>query len=595
MLKKDEQETAGIAPETLTGTAASVPAPIPGIDYDFHEEIDPADLEPLPLQIPPRRHLIGIGVTILVLLLLALLPPLVNVNRYRRQIAISIGASLGRPVRMDSVSLNLLPVPSFTLKNFIVGEDAAFGTEPVIRANEVRATIRAASLWRGRVEFSSISLTDPSVNLVHLADGRWNIEGILLQASRVPAAPTDQKVATEAPRFPYIEATGARVNVKMGQEKMPLSLTEARLALWLPEPNEWRLRLSGKPARTDTAATDTGEFRLEGSLGRAAALSQMAVHLEGSWTAAPLGAVSWLILGRDSDLRGSMNAGTTIQGTVGANAVSTRLELRDLHRSDFVPAHMLNADIECTGKTTNFFHRLDEVHCAWPPDAAGGARLLAEASFPDVTKPETFAGHLRWDEVPIASVLDALRTASPRLPANLAAEGTLSGTAAYGPAPASAIPQDTLSVLIAKASLTAGKEPPFIGAPADSDDSTIKEPRSEDLTAESVDGKVLASTIPLNLGGPAPAVLDVQADRTGVTLHLTGQVLRSRLVALAAAVPQFGDGLEAILPPATDAAPETAFRIDATAVRPWSGAQTWTIAAKAPPKPQHRHTGRARQ
>ena len=217
---------------------------------------------------PRRRWLSGrflfLYAVVLALLMVALLPPLINVNRFQRRIATSIGGSLGRPVHLDRVELSLLPLPGFTLENFVVSEDPAFGSEPIIRANSVRATLRLTSLWRKRVEFSKISFTEPSVNLVHLPNGKWNLESILAQASRIEAAPTAQAKAGATPRFPYIEATGARLNLKQGLEKTPLSLTEAEFALWLPNPQEWRLRLEGRPSRTDSDVTDTGLVRVEG-------------------------------------------------------------------------------------------------------------------------------------------------------------------------------------------------------------------------------------------------------------------------------------------------------------------------------------------
>lgn len=213
-----------------------------------------------------RKRLVIAACVLLALVVLALLPPLVNVNRFQRRIASSISRSVGRPVHLDSVSMTLLPLPGFTLENFVVSEDPQFGSEPVMRADEVKATLRVSSLWRGKLEFSTISLTAPSVNLVRNAAGRWNLETILLQASQIDAAPTQQKRAGSTPRFPYIEATDARVNVKLGDEKTPFSLTGAEFALWLPDPQEWRLRLKAKPARTDTDASDTGELRVEATL-----------------------------------------------------------------------------------------------------------------------------------------------------------------------------------------------------------------------------------------------------------------------------------------------------------------------------------------
>ena len=84
---------------------------------------------------PRRRRWIWTLVVLLLLLLLVLTPPLVNVNRLRRSIVTSMSASLGRPVHLDRVTLNVLPVPGFTLENLVVSEDPAFGYEPTIRAN----------------------------------------------------------------------------------------------------------------------------------------------------------------------------------------------------------------------------------------------------------------------------------------------------------------------------------------------------------------------------------------------------------------------------------------------------------------------------
>jgi len=122
-----------------------------------------------------RRRIVAIAVAVLVLLLLALLPPYINVSRLQRRVARNISASLGRPVHFDNITLNLLPIPGFTLQNFVVDEDPGFGSEPILRASQVRANLRLRSLWSQHVEFSRIALTDPSVNLVRSANGQWNI------------------------------------------------------------------------------------------------------------------------------------------------------------------------------------------------------------------------------------------------------------------------------------------------------------------------------------------------------------------------------------------------------------------------------------
>ncbi len=530
------------------------------------------DCEPRPIQMPTRQRMLTLGGILLLVVLLITLPPLINVNRFRRQIARSVSASLGRPVRIDSVALTMLPVPGFTLQTFVVGEDPAFGSEPVLRADSVRLTLRWSSLWRRRVEFSRITLEDPSVNLVHLPDGRWNLESILLQAARLPVAPTGQKGAGGTPRFPYIEATGARVNVKQGYEKLPLSLTDARFSLWLPEPEQWQLRLEGRPTRTDAAPADTGMLAVEGTLGKAGRVEAVPVDLEGVWSGAPLGAVSQVLMGRDAGLRGEMTLSASVHGRLGENALTTRLRLRNLRRAEFVPERTLDVDVRCTAAAAGVFHQLHGVRCAWPASSVeSGLQLNAEV--PEVFRPATATGQVILKDVPLSGLLDGLRVASPRVGPSLAASGRLAAdvsccaTAADGSFPAGSFALTETRVALGNGQpVVQGEVPGAFGAA----------------------GELVLGPLPLELGGATPAILLVTGSRTGYRMRLTGPLVRSRLLALAAALPQFGDGLAEALPAGDGEVP---VRVDVQSARPWGGAQTWT-AVPVPPAPVKRRRGR---
>jgi hypothetical protein len=513
----------------------------------------------------PMARTIAVLAVMVALVLLAVVPPLVNVSRYQRRIAASIGASLGRPVRLDTVTLRLLPWPGFEIQNFVVAEDPAFGSEPVMRANAVRATLRLSSLWRRRVEFSRITLIEPSVNLVHLPDGRWNLGSILLQASRIAAAPTAQKKASETPRFPYIEATDARVNLKQGAEKKPFSLTDATFALWLAEPERWQVRLEAHPARTDTSVSDTGTMRLEGTLGRASTLAEVPVDLHSEWTSAPLGAVSWMLLGEDIDVRGSMDLTTSIVGKVGNNAVSARLRLKNARRAEFVPAKALDVDLGCKATAAAVFHALENLQCAWPSGAIHPGMVLT-GSVPELRQPGSARTMMWINDVPASLLVDALRAASARTPERLSFEGRLSGKVGYPVEAVTGVRAPGLNELtIADTRLSLADAVPFVHGPV--------------VAQIQADG-LQAAAIPLELGGKEPATLAVSAGLEGYTLHLSGTVLRSRLLAFGAAIPQVGDGLAEALPDAGDDKPVT---IDLVAERKWGGVQVWTEAA--PEKP----------
>jgi hypothetical protein len=556
--------------------------------FEQGEAVD-ADTPPS-LSTRTLRRLLYLSFAALAILLLVLLPPLISLNRYQKRIANSISDSLGRPVHLDKVSLNLLPLPGFTLENLVVAEDPAFGSEPVIRANSVRATLRISSLWRRRIEFSTISFTDPSVNLVHTAAGKWNLESILLHAAHIEAAPTAQKNAGPAPRFPYIEATGARLNLKLDHEKIPISLTDADFALWLPDPQQWHLRLQAHPARTDTDISDTGTLQLEGTLGRAASLGQVPISLKGEWRNVPLGAASRFLIGRDAGLRGDMVLSANAQGTVSSSIIQAHLQLTGTRRADFVPAQPLDVDLQCLGTATGDFHSFQDIHCSWPPTGSSDPPTLAIAgAFPDIRNPNTATIEIGTPGLPAATLLEWLHIASSRVPADITAAGTLTGTLSYHPELGNSTPWQG-EMLITDASLINPRAGITSLVTGDVTLQSVTQPaldphhKQRHPVAPLPEGFELTPTN-LALGGKDPATLDGHFDTAGYTLHLAGMASSARLHALAGAIPQFGDGLAEVLPANRATGP---FRIDFTANRPWGAAQTWTDNT-AHPAPIHPH------
>jgi AsmA protein len=551
-------------------------------------------------------------IALLAVLLLAFLPPLINLGRYQRSIATSIGNSLGRPVHLDRISLTLLPLPGFTIQNLVVGEDPSFGTEPIIRANSVHATLRISSLWRRHVEFSTISFSEPSVNLVHAADGRWNIEGVLLQASRIETAPTAQRHAGPAPRFPYIEATGARLNFKQSQEKLPFSLVDSDFALWLPDPHQWHFRLRAHPTRTDRNVSDTGTIDIESTLSPGPSLRQVALNLQGQWHDAPLGEASRVLFGRDAGWRGQMNLAANIRGTFGDSAVTTRLTLTDARPADFVPEKLLNTQLECFATANGIFHSFQDIRCSWPPAASSHNPVATlTGSIPDIHKLREASFQLTAAKVPSSLLVSGLRILNPHVPSGILTTGNLNASLHYGtPSPDSTTPSLTAAelwqgrLLLTDASLKVPSahstnqsplgaltelEKAAASTMEDSDPTSEVTLLSQDVHISSANhapaaqpasgsprdnapGFTLAPTS-LLLGGRDPAVLTGHFDRFGYTLHLLGNVTAPRLQALASALPPLGEGLLKALPP--DHPVMEPFHVDLTATRSWRSPQSW--------------------
>jgi AsmA protein len=580
-----------------------------------------------------RSRIVGLLVLLLALILLVFLPPLINVSRFQNRIARNISAALGRPVHFDRVSLMLLPLPGFTLEKFVIDEDPAFGSEPILRADEVGVTLRLSSLWNHHVEFSKIAFTEPSVNLVHTADGKWNIESLLLRASRLQAAPTDQRFAGPDRRFPYIEATGARLNLKLDQEKTPFSLTDADFALWLPEPHQWHLRLEARPIRTDTSSGDTGTLRVEGTLGGAdldaASLAQIPIDLHGDWQDAQLGGLSRLVLGRDTGLRGDVSVSFGILGTVGHNAIATDIKLAKARRADFVPASLLALEATCNAIAGDTFHSFSSIECHWPPaDSSDHNILILTADMPDVAQPDSASASVTLPALPAGTFLDWLSIATLHPPTAFSGPGTLAGTITWRPTPqpsGSADPQlnwsgelefsgESLNLpALGPASVPLGdllvrSTPPPEAPSAHSPHSRRAATPATAQPAAERGFDLLPVSLPL--GGKQPATLEGHFDANGYTLHLTGAAIPARVLALGDAIPQFGDGLDQVLgpppaaaevpppepvvnprgrgrtlPPNAPADDPTPIHLDLTASRAWGGPQIWR--STTPPPSRH--------
>jgi hypothetical protein len=474
--------------------------------------------------------------TLAVLLALVIVPPYISVNRYRNRIMQALSASLGRPVRLSSVELRILPRPSFVLTDLVVDEDAAYGAEPVLHANTVTAAIRLASLWRGKLQLNRISVDEASVNLVRSGSGRWNLDPFFRTATR----PGSSSGNGRAMPFPYLEATNSRINIKNGIEKLPFSLVNADLSFWQESLDEWRVRLRGQPARTDVSLDlgDTGLVRVEASLRRAPQLRQMPIHLDMDWKEAQLGQLSRLLIGSDEGWRGDLAGEVHLDGTADSAQVKTRLRASGVHRAEFAPASPMDFDASC-GFVYHYSTRgLENVLCD-SPIGEGRARLTGKLPGPDAPP----ALSLELDRVPVQVALDALRTVRRGLDPSLQAGGIMSGRIIYAPVTAAATPAPKR---ITKSNGRLQKSHPSIPGPLSGSVTAVSFRLSGDNLAPIQVPKViiepapgdppaLAATFTIPAGAAAPLTLTCRLALTNYQLSVRGSAALPRLRELAKA------------------------------------------------------------
>lgn len=363
----------------------------------------------------------GLAVLAALLLVLFLFRP--GVYRLRNRIAGTIGSALGRHVSIDNVRVHALPRPGFDLEGVVISDDPAFSAEPMIRAQEITAAIRLRALFRGRIEIATLNATEPSINLVRSPEGHWNLSSLLQRSTEAPTRAGEAR-AILAPAFPYLEATHARINFKLGQEKKAWSLTDADVALWQESDGSWGARMTAQPTRTDLNLTDTGLVQVDAAWRRPAKTGEAPVQVTIGWKKGQLGQITKLFSGRDRGWRGDVNFGATLKGSPSALRIQSQLRIEDFRRYDVVSSGSVPLATTCSGTYQLPDSRLDDLDCQ-SPVAGGTVRVSGDLRF--VPGNPVYQLTLAADKVPLSSALQLLRKSKKGVPDNLTAAGHLDG------------------------------------------------------------------------------------------------------------------------------------------------------------------------
>ena len=512
-------------------------------------------------RIPGSRHWLPL-IIVIVLAVAIVVPPLFNIGRYQHRIAANISRSLGRPVHFSKITLRLLPRPGFDLDDFTVEEGPGFGSEPILHSSSVRASVRLLSLWRGRLEIARIALDEPSLNLVRNDEGRWNFASVMTQASQAPVAPTGQLGPGRSLRFPYVEASNARINFKYGDEKQPFSFLNGDVSIWLENPAEWQLRFTAQPVRTDMPlfASNTGLIRVEGSMQRAPSLGDIPVNLRAEWIHAPLGQLGRLFGGEDQGWRGELQVRARLTGTPTKLLVNTTMQLDDLHRVEFAPDQSLSYVAGCTGTYEKALEQLGDLSCIIP---LGNGHLAVSGT---LRRPGELSGtrlDLSLVGAPASGALDLLRLTRERINKNLAVSGSVNGHFAIGYAQGpitvlgSAVTRDlSVSASGLHSPLQLGELHLATLDPGPTRSRTSKSaasPASRAAAIAYLPGRLsplslLLSPVKVDLGSSTPLIVDGVFNRQNFLLHFGGRGELAKMVPAIRNLGVFAPGIESLQP-----------------------------------------------
>ena len=365
-----------------------------------------------------RRGLIAVAALLLILFVAR-----PGVYPLRHRISNSIGSALGRRVSIDNVRFHVLPRPGFDLEGLVIYDDPAFSPEPMIRAQDVFAAVRLRSLFYGHLEIARLSANEPSINLVRNGEGRWNLAALIERNAQIPAAPT-QKASSERRRaFPYLEASNARVNFKIGQEKKPYALVEADVALWQDSENSWGARIKARPMRADSNLTDTGQLQINATWQRATNLRETPLHVIAVWQKGQLGQITKLFTGADRGWRGDVTLSATLDGVPDALTIQSQLTIDGFRRYDIVNNHSVRLATRCAGHYNVTNAALENLLCESP---VGEGTIRLTGNLNSITGPLSYDLRLVAEKLPVSSIVGLAHQSKQGLPAGLTGEGVLS-------------------------------------------------------------------------------------------------------------------------------------------------------------------------
>jgi uncharacterized protein involved in outer membrane biogenesis len=157
----------------------------------------------------------------------------VRTTRGRNYFSERLEDAFVRPVQVKHFNIELLPSPRIYANGVTVGEDPAFGYEYFLHAEQLTAGLRWSGFLRGRFEFGTLSLGQPSLTLVRNSEGRWNLEDWLPPAKHpglvISPVYGPSRAPTAANRLEKIVIDDGRINFKRIDIKQPFEIGRAHV------------------------------------------------------------------------------------------------------------------------------------------------------------------------------------------------------------------------------------------------------------------------------------------------------------------------------------------------------------------------------
>jgi AsmA protein len=171
----------------------------------------------MPLKRPVKWILAGlIGVLVILVAAAVVLPRLIDVRQYAPLVTEQVRRLTGRTVTVGSIALRVLPTPAVTVSPVAVSEGPRYPGRDALRLKSLAIRLRVLPLLRGRIEFSTIVLENPTLSLIRDRQGRWSFDDVVERvkaAEKAAPAPGASAASKPALGVARAEIRGGRVQI----------------------------------------------------------------------------------------------------------------------------------------------------------------------------------------------------------------------------------------------------------------------------------------------------------------------------------------------------------------------------------------------
>lgn len=162
-----------------------------------------------------RKYLITAVVVVVVLAILCVLvvPALVDVNRYRPQVAALLESSTGKPARIGRLHLTLFPHIAIQVDDFALENPKGFPPGDFFKTQRIDALLETGPLLHRQIVIQSLLVKRPVIHLLSNSAGRWNYENPATPASKDTGAPQNGRPSFSLGAISQVNIDGGQVTI----------------------------------------------------------------------------------------------------------------------------------------------------------------------------------------------------------------------------------------------------------------------------------------------------------------------------------------------------------------------------------------------